>query len=138
MTDHDLFQCGIHNFTAAEIEATGASLGDIQVRLMVTLQKLRTLVNRPVHLLYNGMTTGNHKSPFHKKGMASDFWVERSGYQRTMKAMFEAGFTGIGSYWNGTAYSYHGDIGEPMRFWRCRIWSDRRVYSELFADPKRD
>ena len=136
MTDLDLLQLGITNFTQAEIEATGASLGDIQVHLMVTLQKFRTLIGRPVHLLFNGMTTGDHKCPFHLSGDAVDFWVERCGYQRCIKAMFEAGFRGVAGYWNGTAYSYHGDTGEPMRFWKCRIWEDRRVYSELFADPK--
>lgn len=112
---------GIRYFTAKEVRRTGADLRDVKRRLLVTLDKFRHEVGRPVSLLPNGMTTGHHQSWTHVAGIAADIAFHDgespvSPVHYTMVAI-ACGFRGVGWYWNGTALSAHLDLGTGYRQW---------------------
>lgn len=108
---------GISNFTPEEIENTGAKLQDVKILLMCALQQVRTGIGRKVRLLYNGLTTGNHKAKEHPEGKAVDFYLDvGDGPINSFTIILvvihaiRSGFNGIGIYWNGTTYSFHLDL----------------------------
>ena len=107
----------IKYFTVEEIERTGAKIADVQYETIKKLDEFRKLIKCPVHLLVNGITTGNHESEEHPNGKATDF---RLGNLRTtdevVKTALQAGFSGMGVYWNSVTNSYHLDTGK-FRFW---------------------
>ena len=114
----------IPNVTAAEVVATGANLKDVKRGTVVRLDRFIALSGRTVVLLHNGMTTGNHASWTHGKGMAVDIAFRETEGNFSIVYMVllaaEAGFTQIGVYWNGVAYSMHlgwGTLGQWQR-WR--------------------
>lgn len=138
---------GVTNFTPKEVRATGASLGDVQMWLIKSFQKFRDDLtkrvghNVSVHLLYNGMTTGGHKSKYHPSGEAGDCYLgSEISPSDVFKSALNAGFKGVGIYWNGKIYSYHLDIGEDYRFWvgvkdpdgKKKSWT----FNGLIVDPK--
>lgn len=117
----DFEKHGITKFTPAEVENTGATLRDVHLRLMISLQVFRVLLDRRVGLLYNGMTTGEHDAPEHPAGLAVDGYffpvdgaIEMSDI---VKAALTAGFRGIGIYWNGVQFSFHLDLRHDIGFW---------------------
>ena len=118
MQKTDFKRYDIRFFTPEEVIATGADLKDIQLGLMDRLDTFRLMLGQPVHLLHNGMTTGEHVSPWHPKGLAADIY---SNPHVTPKQIFKAAlaseFKGVGIYWNGAAYSAHLDLGDSYRFW---------------------
>ena len=121
MLKSDFEKHGIVNFTPEEVAHTGAVLGDVQARLMIGLQAFRSELGRRVGLLVNGMTTGDHKAPEHPRGLAADgFLYPEDGPIYAIdifKAALEAGFKGIGLYWNGVQYSFHLDLRPKYGFW---------------------
>ena len=94
----------ITNFSAREVENTGACIHDVETRTIIALQKFRTYIRRRVGLLDNGITTGNHKAPGHKHGFVADaFLYPEDGpvnIHYIFKAALHAGFFAIGIYWN--------------------------------------
>ena len=132
---------GIVDFSPSEIEATGAKLTDIKLPLMVAFQRFRSLMGRRVKLIFNGLTTGHHKSPLHPGGLAGDFYFDpREGPVKILlvfKAALEAGFKGIGVYWNGKSYSFHFDLRPKYAFW-CGTKKPGQEwdYDKLIVDPK--
>jgi hypothetical protein len=119
LTDFEDF--GLDNYTAVEVENTGAKLEDVKLNLMISVQRFRENVNRRVRLLPNGLTTGGHKSPEHPNGEAADcaFYAEDGSITIgvIVKAALDAGIKGLGVYWNGIAFSVHLDVGKRRRFW---------------------
>jgi len=111
----------IDDFTPEEVELTGATLEGIQLRLMVSLQTFRTIMDRRVGLLVNGMTSGGHKAKEHFLGLAVDgFLYPDEGpmdIDLIFKAALTAGCKGIGIYWNGIQYSFHLDLRPEYGFW---------------------
>lgn len=122
MEEKDFAECDIKHFTKEEIERTGAKLADVKTELIIVLDDFRELAGRVVVLLPNGMTTGQHKAKEHPQGKAVDIGFRETDGAVDMQAMFisalEAGFTGIGIYWNGIAYSMHLDMRESYSFWK--------------------
>lgn len=122
MKESDFDDMKITNFTKEEIESTGAKLGDVSPELIYNLDCFRKEIGRVVVLLPNGLTTGEHKSEWHGKGLAVD-----TALQDTMPVdinlvfctVLRAGFTGIGIYWNGAAWSFHFDLRPAYTFWRA-------------------
>lgn len=123
MLTNDFKYFGIKNFTAKEVQNTGANLQDVNLFTMLALQRFRVhpYVNRAVILLPGGLTTGNHASYEHPAGLAVDIaFREQDGkiiIKRLVYAAVESGFRGIGTYWNGIAWSMHLDIGQKVRRW---------------------
>jgi hypothetical protein len=133
---------GIRNFTADEVTRTGAKLNDVDGSLLSAYDKFRDLVGRRVTLLPGGLTTGNHNSIWHKKGMAGDCALyEEDGpvsVSDVFKAALEAGFKGIGVYYNQIAYSFHLDLRPAYGFW-ARYREHREPHWHevgLIVDPK--
>lgn len=121
MLHNDFSLWKIDNFTADEVINTGANLRDVNVLTMVGVQKFRTRIGRPVLLLFGGITTGVHASPQHPGGTAIDVAFRESDGPINIKSMVyaavDAGFKGIGTYWNGVAWSLHLDLGPEIRRW---------------------
>jgi hypothetical protein len=118
MRESDFEKYGINHFTGEEIEETGADLKDINVDLIIALDLFRSILGYPVYLLENGMTTGSHSSWTHPAGMAVDGRTKgKLGVDRIIKAALQAGFKGIGVYWNGQCTSFHLDIRPNYAFW---------------------
>ena len=119
----DFYIHGIDRVKAGEITATGAKLKDVRRGTIVRLNKFIELTERTVVLLHNGITTGKHASWTHKKGMSVDIAFRETDGDFNIRYMVilaaAAGFTQIGAYWNGTAYSMHlgwGIIGQWQRY----------------------
>jgi hypothetical protein len=119
MTAEELKQ--VKHFDKKEIEATGAKLEDVQLRLLLKMDKLRDLIGRRIRLLNNGLTTGNHKSAEHPQGEACDFYLDprdgKTDYYFVFKCAIDAGFNKLGVYWNGTQYSFHVASASKSAFW---------------------
>lgn len=111
----------IENFTAKEVTDTGAALGDVQLNLMIALQRFRSLIKRRVKLIVNGMTTGKHKAIWHPQGLAADIYLlPEDGIvpiNHIFKSALAAGFKGIGIYYNGVMYSFHLDLRLDLDWW---------------------
>jgi hypothetical protein len=119
MTDEELKQ--VIHFAKGEIEATGAKLQDVKLRLFLQMDKLRDALGRRIRLLNNGLTTGNHKSVEHQQGEACDFYLDprdgKTDYYFVFKCAIDAGFNKIGVYWNGTQFSFHVASAPKSAFW---------------------
>jgi len=134
----------IDNFTAAEVETTGAALDDVQLKLMIALQAFRILIDRRVGLIRNGMTTGDHKSKEHPLGLAVDGFLYPDDGQieisDIVKAALAAGFKGMGVYWNMKQFSFHLDLRPDLAFWYgfkdgTNGLMGKWTYSSLFVTP---
>lgn len=121
MEKTDFKKHNIDNYTPDEVINTGAMLDDVQLRTMIALQTFRTILDRRVGILFNGMTTGKHKAKEHPMGLAVDgFLYPDDGVIDTsviFKAAVTAGFKGIGIYWNGIQYSFHLDLRSDYGIW---------------------
>ncbi len=121
MKKSDFEKHNIVNYTPEEVTNTGAMLDDVQLRLMLSVQAFRTILDRRVGIFVNGLTTGNHKAIEHGLGLAGDgFLYPSDGPTDTnliLKAALTAGFKGIGIYWNGVQYSFHLDLRNEYGFW---------------------
>jgi hypothetical protein len=127
----------IKHFTEKEIKATGAEIADVDFFTIKKIDWVRMRCGLPITLPKNGITSGKHRSFYHKAGKAVDFYlIQEIHFRQVIKFMLEAGFTGIGLYWNGKIYSYHGDTGNDYRFWKAIKVKKEWVYSELIADPR--
>ena len=96
-----------------EIIATGGTVAGVSLLLFQRLDNLRENIGLPVMLLPGGLNSGHHISntDVHAQGLAADFYFTQSiDYNLVFWAMIDAGFKGIGLYWNGTAPSYHADV----------------------------
>ena len=145
MLESDFEIVGVTNFTPKEVRDTGADLDDVQIWTMRTIQRFRDKINEAVghkvsvSLLKNGMTTGNHKSPYHPSGEAIDCYLSVEVTTTiAFKCALDAGFKGIGIYWNGKAYSYHLDTGDDFRFWIGikKPGEKKWTFDALIVDPK--
>ena len=113
----DFLKLATKKFTKAEIEATGAKIEDINQMAFLKLIEFRESINCSVHLIFNGITTGNHKSPGHPSGRAFDIRVPNANSYDVFKVAIDAGFKKIGIYWNGNEYSYHLEDSKKSSFW---------------------
>lgn len=145
MNRQDFQDWKIAHFTAEEIEATGANLAHVQIRLLTAMERFREKLGRPFKLIPGGMTTGNHKAPEHAAGLAVDGFVpgldgvaDTITAEDVFKAALGAGFRGIGVYWNGSIYSFHLDLRPVLSFWTgtkapgAAGWN----YGKLINDPR--
>lgn len=128
----------IRHFTPAEIAATGARPEDVDQTALLMLDEFRELLGVGVHLFKNGVTTGQHSSPGHPAGRAFDCYLKaKVDFRRVLGAAVKAGFTAIGVYWNGAAYSFHLEW-DPKGI---RLWTGRKnakggwIYGTLLTDP---
>lgn len=128
-------------FSKKEIEATGAKLEEVSFVLFQKLLKLRLALDIRMKLLHNGLTTGNHKSEFHPKGEAVDFFLASSvDPYWVFKQAVKVGFLRVGIYWNGQTYSFHLDLGSEPAFWfgvkskKGEPWK----FGRLIVDPKNE
>ena len=108
-------------FSDSEITATGARVEDVSPRLLSALDVVRESINRPIHLLHNGLTTGNHNSRLHASGEAVDFTVRGCDSALAWliaSAGIMAGFRGIGIYCNFSGvHSFHFDLRDNFASW---------------------
>ena len=121
------------NFSDQEIFKAGSDPKKLDENQCNTLDLFASMLkedyNKKIYvvLLFNGLTSGDHASPEHKEGKATDFIiVNKSGKHLDAKKvchyMALAGFRGIGAYYNGLAWSFHGDTGDRIRSW---FWDKR-------------
>jgi hypothetical protein len=111
---------GIRYFTAEEVEATGAKIEDVQENTIITIDRLRAELGRPIKLVRNGITTGKHSSHRHYNGNAIDFTIDGLSHKEAVQVallMASVGFRGIGVYFNGSSYSFHGDFRANLTTW---------------------
>lgn len=128
-------------FTASEVERTGASIADVQRETMYAIDDFRHEMGIPVRLLFNGITSGNHKSAGHPNGLAVDCTISGTvDVGEVFKNALIAGFKAIGIYWNGAAYSFHLELADRYRFWSGRKAEGEAkwTYGRLIVDPKED
>jgi len=144
MTERDFQDFGITCVTSQNVIGTGAALADVSVFLIIRLQRYADLSGRRFVLLPNGLTSGQHSSSYHKRGMAADIsWREANGslniYQE-WKGLIGAGFGGIGLYFNGTAYSAHVDLRPKLAFWAGWKRHGENIWTMggLFKDPRKE
>jgi len=142
MIKEDFKKYGIVNYTPEEVEATGAKLEAVQARTMIALQAFRTALNRRVKLIPNGMTTGKHKAPEHPAGLAVDcmLYAEdgKIAVNTLVEAALNAGFRGIGIYWNGVLFSFHLDLRKSYQLWygeKPKPGVGDWKYRDLFVSP---
>ena len=138
MIQSDFEHYKISNFSLNEIANTGANILDVNVFLFVTLQLFRVKLDRAIVLLYGGITTGVHSSFQHMNGTAVDITFREGEGEINIgvlhNAAQEAGFSGFGAYWNGTAFSFHLDLGPSVRSWlwwkrhREEQWHKESIY----------
>ena len=108
----------IKHFTVEEVERTGAKIADVQYETIKKLDEFRELIKCPVVLLSNGLTSGEHKSVQHPAGEAVDFTLGNTRpISEVVKLALQAGFSGIGVYWNTVSNSYHFDTRLDFSFW---------------------
>ena len=108
----------IKNFTKKEVERTGSSIDKVSFELIKKLDDFRDIAGSKIYLLQNGITTGLHKSIYHKNGQAVDFYMDKNlNEQVILEYALMCGFSGIGIYWNGKKYSYHFDLRKYFKFW---------------------
>jgi len=111
----------ITHFTSNEVIATGAHIEDVAYLTIKYLDRVRSLVDKPIKLIHNGLTSGNHTSRTHLEGCAVDFYVmdDISHTEAVKVALYgvSVGFRGIGVYWNGEAYSFHFDTRNELGTW---------------------
>jgi len=128
-------------FSKKEIEATGAKLEEVSFALFQRFVNFRKAIEIKIKLLHNGITTGNHKSEFHPKGEAVDFFLASSADPYwVFKQAVKAGFLGVGIYWNGEGYSFHLDLRKEPAFW-FGVKSkkgDPWKFGRLIVDPKNE
>lgn len=142
MRDSDFAIYGINYFSAQEIIETGAKLADISPVLFSNLNYFRIMLGQPVLLLKNGLTTGKHKSKEHRAGDAVDVYFQDDrklpSISEVLFIAVKAGFSGVGIYHNGNAYSLHLDIGTKIRTWSAKKTNPKKdwTYSELIVNPK--
>lgn len=143
MLESDFKDYKIYNFTKKEVEETGAKLEDVKLALMRSIQKFREYIRRRVILVENGITTGNHKSIMHPDGKAIDgtLYIEDGpiNIHILFKGALEAGFKGIGIYWNGIQYSFHFDLRNNYAFWigikDSKKGVKKWIWKSLLQDP---
>lgn len=129
----------IKHFTQKEVEATGADIEDVDFDALNALDYMRNYLCCPIHLIHNGMTTGNHKSEGHPNGVAIDCYMsENIHIYKVFQAALKFGFNKIGIYWNGSIYSYHLEIAWVPAFWMGtkKIGEKNWTYGNLIKDPK--
>jgi len=142
MKHSDFVTYGIKYFTADEIVETGASLKDVSASLISNLNEYRRLMQQPIFLLKNGLTTGKHKSKEHPAGLAVDIYFQNDKKLNSVAFMVfnavKAGFNGVGVYHNGNAYSMHLDIGRNIRQWVAIKPHTKKgwQYFSMINDPK--
>ncbi len=140
MNAKDFTDYGIEKVTAADITGTGAALDSVNLFLILKVDEFAKRCPYPVVLLPNGLTTGIHRSTWHPRGLAVDlaFDVDPATVKiyDLWKLAIECGFTGVGVYWNGTAYSMHLDLRPHVAFWSGRkAQRGRWNYGGVFQDP---
>jgi len=145
MVSKDFKDYQILHIKEKDITSSGADLADINLFFIIALDKFfgTLFVEYGIHavILFNGLTTGNHKSFTHKRGLAGDIAFAVSASEMSIysiwKKAIEAGFKGIGLYWNGVAYSMHLDLRPSLAFWSMRkdetgAW----ISDSVFKDPR--
>jgi len=128
----------IHNFSRKEVENTNADYRGIDFVSFLRLDTLRTLINEPMNLLFNGINSGSHSSKEHPDGKAFDFEC-KVDFEIIYKFALEVGFKGFGVYYDKETrlYTYHVDTGKTYRFWNAYKLrkKDKWIYGSFFADP---
>lgn len=145
---------GVTCISADEVEGTGALLSGMNVFLFTALQRFDSMIEVPANTVYerpwmplsNGMNSGGHKASWHPKGLAIDIAFLKADVEiyTMFKHVVDAGFKGIGVYWNGTAYSMHLDLRPHSAYWsghKVLVWTGvtqekKWKYTSLFRDPK--
>ena len=124
------------------IERTGADYDKLDSEMLIALHQFNDTIHEKygwgVQLLYNGMNSGDHKAIEHPQGKAVDFVIvgEKVEPFIVICEMIVAGFRGLGTYWNGVARSYHGDVREKFAQWQWKNKRDdkgNRIYEALFS-----
>jgi len=111
----------IKYFTALEIKCTGAKLGEVDYNLIHSLDRVRHMFDKPIHLCVNGLTSGEHQSELHRQSKAVDFYVKDISDTEIVKLCLigaSIGFTDFGVYDNGSGvYSFHFALGKELKTW---------------------
>ncbi len=107
------------NFNENEVVATGASIANVQYSTLYMLQQARNILNAPINLLRNGLTSGGHKSILHPNGLAVDFTInDVTNSQDVIKVLLTVGFKGVGVYhWKNGSVSFHADQRKTVGLW---------------------
>lgn len=108
-------------FNAEEIRATGAKLEDVSFQLMLALKAYRIAINRPVWLIPGGLTTGKHEAGsyhYRPEGAVDFYHSDPVSADLVVEELLDAGFKGIGVYWNGSIKSFHADRRDEVKLWR--------------------
>jgi len=131
----------LRDFSPADVIATGATIESVQADTLYCLQNYATACARVIKLIKNGLTTGSHNAKEHPDGKAVDFYhspdVSRADILGVVFKMICAGFNGIGIYFNGTIYSFHGDLRDKPTIWtgtKEKV-GDPWKYNNIQLDP---
>ncbi|MCK5018317.1 MAG: hypothetical protein KAS32_14765 [Candidatus Peribacteraceae bacterium] len=125
MLEADFSTFNIDRVTPGMIRASGAFLEDVSILTISTLNSVaEELCVLSPFILKNGLTTGSHKSPFHRDGTAVDVFLGDVSPSLVLKAALNAGFRGFGFYTNEKDInSYHLDLRPELGFWRKKKFS---------------
>lgn len=128
----------ITHFTKEECLKTGANISKLKIDWFHHADMFRDLIDCPVKLIC--LNTGKHEvGSRHYSGDAGDVLLLKPRIiPEVLDAALQAGFRGIGVYWNGVAYSYHLDIGRTLvTLWQGRKKKGDQVwrYGPLIMDP---
>ena len=120
------------------IVSTGANVGTLNIGFFVKLQRFYDIIGTEFYIMKNGLNSGKHTPDgAHYDCLAGDlaFYVEVDPY-KVYKAAVQAGFLGIGVYWNGKVYSFHLDTRASFGSWGAKKVNGSWQYYGLFRNPK--
>lgn len=128
----------IEFITEKEVRATGANPADVQKILLKNFDPLRRKIGLRFYLLSNGLTTGDHHAVEHGRGLAMDGYFRGRFEPNTVVEMaLDAGFRGIGVYYNGNMISFHFDLRSLVQLWKAIKGPDGQwIYLPLYSDPR--
>lgn len=111
----EMWQSNFPNFSVEEVKKHG-NLQLIHDETLRAWQRVRDIIGVPLHIL-----AIIKKSTWHKNGRAIDVTLGgelgNAHVNDFVETMLDCGFHGIGVYWNGIAWSFHGDVRGKHQLW---------------------
>ena len=134
MTDYSFSL--LSRLSRREVEKTGANMETLEFD---TLYKLNMLIlkwssyvkwDEPIYIFKNGINSGKHVSPGHKKGLAVDVYHGRKIADheavRFVLMAVQCGFSRVGVYKNHkNYYSFHLEVADTIGTWFHKINADK-------------
>jgi len=106
-----------NKFKNEEFLSIDDSIDNMSIIFIGKINAFRRHIGKPMRILFNGATKGDHKSLYHPRGRALDFTCDTNDYAVIALAI-KYGLNGIGMYTNHDGYrSWHLDDRPNITIW---------------------